>query len=58
MARWVCTTMISAFFSCLERFSCVNIQIADIDENDNEGDVRPLRLCSTSSRDTVYELLV
>ncbi|CAN0840884.1 hypothetical protein LINGRAHAP2_LOCUS2983 [Linum grandiflorum] len=58
MASWVSTTVISAFFSSLERFSCVNIQTADIDDDDDEGDVRPLRLYSTSSHGTVDELPV
>ncbi|CAN1138996.1 hypothetical protein LINPERPRIM_LOCUS24326 [Linum perenne] len=58
VASWVSTTVISAFFNSLERFSCVNIQTTDIDEDDDEGDVRPLRILSTSSRDSVDELPV
>ncbi|CAI0408816.1 unnamed protein product [Linum tenue] len=58
MASWVSTYVTSAFFSSLERFSCVNIQTADHDDDDDEGDVRPLRLFSTASRDTVDELPV
>ncbi|CAN1187658.1 hypothetical protein LINPERPRIM_LOCUS31962 [Linum perenne] len=58
MASWVSTTVITAFFSSLERFSCVNIQTADNDDDDDEGDVRPLRFLSTNSRDTVDELPV
>ncbi|CAI0441757.1 unnamed protein product [Linum tenue] len=58
MASWVSTTVISAFFSSLERFSCVNIQTADHDDDDDEADVRPLRMLSTASRDTTDELPV
>ncbi|KDP25251.1 hypothetical protein JCGZ_20407 [Jatropha curcas] len=46
VATWVSTTVISAFFSSLERFSCVNIATFDPDEDDFEDEEkdRPLAL--------------
>ncbi|KAJ6307944.1 hypothetical protein OIU76_017680 [Salix suchowensis] len=35
-ANWVSATVISAFFSSLERFSCVNVATMDPDEDDDE----------------------
>ncbi|KAJ6714296.1 PROTEIN putative-RELATED [Salix viminalis] len=36
VANWVSATVISAFFSSLERFSCVNVATMDPDEDDDE----------------------
>jgi hypothetical protein len=40
VASWVGSTVSSAFFSSLERFSCVNLSTADPDDDDD----RPLTL--------------
>ena len=44
VASWVSTTVVSAFFSSLERFSCVNLTTTDPDDDDNpdEAKDRPL----------------
>ncbi|KAI5601213.1 hypothetical protein POPTR_001G087200v4 [Populus trichocarpa] len=44
VANWVSATVISAFFSSLERFSCVNVATMDPDEDDDEAQDRPLAL--------------
>ncbi|CAK7335780.1 unnamed protein product [Dovyalis caffra] len=46
VANWVSATVISAFFSSLERFSCVNVATTDPDDDDDddEGHDRPLAL--------------
>lgn len=41
VANWVSATVISAFFSSLERFSCVNVSTTDPDDDDDD---RPLAL--------------
>lgn len=38
VAAWVAATMSSAFFSSLERFSCVNIATNDLDDEDDDDD--------------------
>uniref|UniRef100_A0A2P2PM76 Uncharacterized protein n=1 Tax=Rhizophora mucronata TaxID=61149 RepID=A0A2P2PM76_RHIMU len=35
VANWVSATVISAFFSSLERFSCVNVATTDPDDDDD-----------------------
>ncbi|XVF53126.1 hypothetical protein PTKIN_Ptkin05aG0075100 [Pterospermum kingtungense] len=44
VASWVSATVVSAFFSSLERFSCVNLATTDPDDGDNpdEAKDRPL----------------
>ncbi|KAG5249469.1 Fiber protein [Salix suchowensis] len=42
VANWVSATVISAFFSSLERFSCVNVSTTDPDDDDDDD--RPLAL--------------
>ncbi|KAE8663405.1 Fiber protein Fb17 [Hibiscus syriacus] len=44
VAGWVSATVVSAFFSSLERFSCVNLSTNDPDDDDNpdEAKDRPL----------------
>ena len=44
VANWVSATVISAFFSSLERFSCVNVATMDPDEDDGEAQDRSLAL--------------
>lgn len=46
VATWVGSTVASAFFSSLERFSCVNLSTADPDDDDDEDEAkdRPLTL--------------
>ncbi|KAB5573428.1 hypothetical protein DKX38_000622 [Salix brachista] len=44
VANWVSATVISAFFSSLERFSCVNVATMDPDEDDDEAQDRSLAL--------------
>ncbi|KAJ7004291.1 Fiber protein [Populus alba x Populus x berolinensis] len=43
VANWVSATVVSAFFSSLERFSCVNVSTTDPDDDDDDDD-RPLAL--------------
>lgn len=38
MATWVGSTVSSAFFSSLERFSCVNVSTSDPDNDDDDDD--------------------
>lgn len=38
VAAWVAATMSSAFFSSLERFSCVNIATNDLDDDEDDDD--------------------
>jgi hypothetical protein len=38
MATWVGSTVSSAFFSSLERFSCVNVTTSDPPDNDEDDD--------------------
>ncbi|EEF43406.1 conserved hypothetical protein [Ricinus communis] len=61
VANWVSATVISAFFSSLERFSCVNIATNDPDDDDNEEEAkdRPLALSSNPHRsDDISDLPV
>ncbi|XP_011026828.1 PREDICTED: uncharacterized protein LOC105127286 [Populus euphratica] len=44
VVNWVGATVISAFFSSLERFSCVNVATMDPDDDDDEAQDRPLAL--------------
>ncbi|KAL9406637.1 hypothetical protein Peur_003609 [Populus x canadensis] len=46
VANWVSATVISAFFSSLERFSCVNVATMDPDDDDDDDEAqdRPLAL--------------
>ena len=44
VANWVSATVVSAFFSSLERFSCVNVSTTDPDDDDDDDDDRPLAL--------------
>lgn len=50
VANWVSATVISAFFSSLERFSCVNVTTNDPDDDENEEEAkdRPLTLSNNS----------
>ncbi|KAF2537422.1 hypothetical protein F2Q68_00020885 [Brassica cretica] len=53
-ASWVGTTVISAFFASLERFSCVNLSTSDDDdENDDESHSRPLALSHAPHPDDI-----
>ncbi|KAE9614052.1 hypothetical protein Lalb_Chr05g0223911 [Lupinus albus] len=38
VATWVGSTVSSAFFSSLERFSCVNVATSDPDNDDDDDD--------------------
>ncbi|XP_004503580.1 uncharacterized protein [Cicer arietinum] len=38
MATWVGSTVSSAFFSSLERFSCVNVATSDPDNDEDDDD--------------------
>lgn len=38
MATWLGSTVSSAFFSSLERFSCVNVATSDPDNDDDDDD--------------------
>ncbi|CAL0312565.1 unnamed protein product [Lupinus luteus] len=38
VATWVGSTVSSAFFSSLERFSCVNVTTSDPDDDDDDDD--------------------
>lgn len=61
VANWVSATVISAFFSSLERFSCVNVATNDPDDDDNEDEakVRPFTLSNNSHQgDDVSDLPV
>ncbi|CAK9179010.1 unnamed protein product, partial [Ilex paraguariensis] len=45
LVKWLGTSVASAFFASLERFSCVNVTTSDTDdEDDEEAKVRPLML--------------
>ncbi|KAG2676991.1 hypothetical protein I3843_12G079400 [Carya illinoinensis] len=59
VASWVGSTVVSAFFSSLERFSCLNVTTTDPD--DDEDDVpmdRPLALHHQDSQNDVADLPV
>ncbi|XP_050378048.1 uncharacterized protein LOC126795248 [Argentina anserina] len=52
VAGWVSATVSSAFFSSLERFSCVNVATVDADDDDDdEADHRPLSLTNLAHPD-------
>ncbi|KAJ9173757.1 hypothetical protein P3X46_016863 [Hevea brasiliensis] len=58
VANWVSTTVISAFFSSLERFSCVNVATDD-DDNEDEAQDRPFAISANPHQsDDVSELPV
>ncbi|KAE8647837.1 hypothetical protein Csa_000196 [Cucumis sativus] len=38
VAAWVAATMSSAFFSSLERFSCVHVATNELDDDDDDDD--------------------
>lgn len=40
IASWVSATVVSAFFSSLERFSCVNLATTDPDDDDNPDEAK------------------
>ncbi|XP_021890630.1 uncharacterized protein LOC110809180 [Carica papaya] len=44
VATWVSTTVISAFFSSLERCSCVNLTTTEFDDDEDDANDRPLTL--------------
>ncbi|CAN6883933.1 unnamed protein product [Brassica oleracea] len=50
-ASWVGTTVISAFFASLERFSCVNLSTSD--DDDDESHSRPLALSPAPHPDDI-----
>ncbi|KAK4742390.1 hypothetical protein SAY87_000391 [Trapa incisa] len=37
LTAWLGATLASAFFSSLERFSCVNLSTIDYDDDEDEG---------------------
>ncbi|PKU67354.1 hypothetical protein MA16_Dca016412 [Dendrobium catenatum] len=47
MATWVGTSISSAFFASLERFSCINLSTSDLDE-DIEEEAKDLPLVHSS----------
>ncbi|WOG90884.1 hypothetical protein DCAR_0310131 [Daucus carota subsp. sativus] len=49
IANWLGTSVASAFFASLERCSCVNLNTADDDEEDEEAKDRPLMLTTLQS---------
>ncbi|PRQ16632.1 hypothetical protein RchiOBHm_Chr7g0186341 [Rosa chinensis] len=53
VAGWVSATVSSAFFSSLERFSCVNVATTDADEDDDDDEAahRPLALTDLTHPD-------
>jgi len=49
LAMWVGTSVAAAFFSSLERCSCVNLSTSDSDdENEEEAKDRPLMFASAN----------
>ncbi|KAK8565695.1 hypothetical protein V6N13_020772 [Hibiscus sabdariffa] len=44
VASWVGTSMATAFFTSLERCSCINLSTADFDDDDESYYDRPLVL--------------
>ncbi|KAK4747943.1 hypothetical protein SAY87_014529 [Trapa incisa] len=42
LTSWLGATLASAFFSSLERFSCVNLSTVDFDEDEDEVDGCPI----------------
>lgn len=47
LATWLGTSVASAFFASMERFSCINVnttELIDDDEDDEEAKDRPLML--------------
>ncbi|XP_031391280.1 uncharacterized protein LOC116203613 [Punica granatum] len=49
LATWLGATVASAFFSSLERFSCVNVSTTDLDDEEDEANDRPLTLDLSNS---------
>ncbi|KAI4357124.1 hypothetical protein L6164_001092 [Bauhinia variegata] len=50
MASWLGTSVASAFFASLERFSCINLSTSDDqDQDQEEAHDRPLMLSNCSS---------
>ncbi|KAJ9707414.1 hypothetical protein PVL29_002437 [Vitis rotundifolia] len=60
MATWVSTSVASAFFTSLERYSCINLSTTDIDDVDNgeQAKDRPLMLTSESPKSDIVNLPV
>ncbi|KAF3434223.1 hypothetical protein FNV43_RR25326 [Rhamnella rubrinervis] len=59
MASWVSATVSSAFFSSLERCSCVNLSTTDPDDDDeDEAKDRPLTLTDHTPNHDVAKLPV
>ncbi|KAG5231484.1 alkaline/neutral invertase [Salix suchowensis] len=50
VADWVGTNVAAAFFASLERCSCINLNTADL-EDDEEAKDRPLMLTGPASHD-------
>ncbi|KEH21283.1 hypothetical protein MtrunA17_Chr8g0388791 [Medicago truncatula] len=53
MATWLGSTVSSAFFSSLERFSCVNVTTSDPPDNDEDDDYSDSVTTPTSTTTTV-----
>ena len=51
VANWVGSNVASAFFASLERCSCINLNTADPDDDDEEAKDRPLMLTKPSVND-------
>ncbi|XP_027342899.1 uncharacterized protein LOC113855456 [Abrus precatorius] len=52
VATWVGSTVSSAFFSSLERFSCVNIATSDPDNDDDDDDYSSTTTTPTAAATT------
>ncbi|KDP28465.1 hypothetical protein JCGZ_14236 [Jatropha curcas] len=58
VANWVGSNVASAFFASLERCSCINLNTADLEDEDDEGAKdRPLMLCKPTIRDNPEDYL-
>ncbi|KAI0493593.1 hypothetical protein KFK09_023712 [Dendrobium nobile] len=53
MATWVGTSISSAFFASLERFSCINLSTSDLDE-DIEEEAKDLPLVHSAQNSSDY----
>ncbi|EEF39031.1 uncharacterized protein LOC8263491 [Ricinus communis] len=51
VASWVGSNVASAFFASLERCSCINLNTADPEDDDEEAKDRPLMLSKPTVRD-------
>ena len=49
VATWVGSTVSSAFFSSLERFSCVNVSTSDPDNDDDDDDYSTISTPTTTA---------